>query len=272
MNLSIYLVRNKLISDNILNEIIKNLKRNKFNNIEISDKKINSLKIEKGWQGDGSEFESIIIDELKGLQPNLLIHRSTLHYIIKDAIIYKLKCRNTQNITIENCSIYRLDIQGCYNMALKNNRILHHKINYTKGNVFVDNKLSQIEKLEEKDYNTITNPLGRNLSNPAICCLYFLAISAFLSGTGSWFIGFIPVGLLILLNYLHYARIKRIEDKKDNFYVNNTELQNKNAVFNEILVNYKDFKINWFQYNLLAFIGIMVGIVITLLLVFVILS
>jgi len=255
-----------------LNEIIKNLKRNKFNNIEISDKKINSLKTEKGWQGDGSEFESIVIDDLKGLQPNLWIHRSTLHYVIKDAIIYKLKCRNTQNITIENCTIYKLDIQGCYNMTLRNNRILHHKIIYTKGNVFVDNKLSQIEKLEEKDYNTITNPLGRNLSNPAICCLYILAISAFLSGTGFWFIGFIPVGLLILLNYLHYARIKRIEDKKVNFYVNNTELQNKNAVFNEIIVNYKDFKINWFQYNLLAFIGIMVGIVITLLLIFVILS
>ena len=255
-----------------MNEIIKNLKRNKFNNIEISDKKINSLKTENGWQGDGSEFNSIIIDELKGFQPNILLHRSTLHYIIKDAIIYKLKCRNTQNITIENCSIYKLDIQGCYNMTLTNNRILHHKIIYTKGNVFVDNELSQIEKLEEKDYNTITNPLSRNLSNPTIFCLYFLAILAFLSRTDFWFIGFIPIALLILLNYLHYTRITRIEDKEANFYVNNTELQNKNAVFNEILVNYKDFKINWFQYNLPVFIGIMVGIVITLLLIFVILS
>ena len=211
-----------------MNEIIKNLKRNKFSNIEISDKKINSLKTEKGWQGDGSEFESIIIDELKGLQPNLLIHRSTLHYIVRDAIIYKLKCRNTQNITIENCTIYKLDIQGCYNVTLTNNRILHHKIIYTKGNVFVDNELSQIEKLEEKDYNTITSSLGRNLSNPATCCLYFLAISAFISRTSFWFIGFIPIALLILLNYLHYTRITRIEDKKDNFYANNTELQNKN--------------------------------------------
>lgn len=156
-------------------------------------------------------------------------------------------------------------------MTLTNNRILHHKIIYTKGNVFVDNELSQIEKLKEKDYNTIIAPLGRRLSNPAICCLYFLAISAFISGTFFWFIGFIPVGLLILLNYLPYARIRRIEDKKDNFYANNTELQNKNAVFKEILVNYKDFKINWFQYNLLAFIGIMVGIAITLLLIFAIL-
>ena len=156
-------------------------------------------------------------------------------------------------------------------MTLTNNRILHHKIIYTKGNVFVDNELSQIEKLEEKDYNTITHPLSRNLSNPTICCLYFLAISAFLSRTDFWFIGFIPIALLILLNYLHYTRITRIEDKKDNFYVNNTELQNKNEVFNEILVNYKGFKINWFQYNLHAFIDLMVCIVITSLLIFVIL-
>ncbi len=260
------------MNKNQYHEIVKNLKRNKFNNIRVSDKKINSLKTEKGWQGDGSEFESIIIDELKGSQPNLWIHRSTLHYIIKDAIIYKLKCRNTKNITIENCTIYKLDIQGCYNMTLVNNRILHHQIIYTKGNVFVDNKLSKIEKLRQKDYKTIINPLCTKLLNPAICFLYFIAISAFLFGTSLWFIGFLSVGLLILLNYLHYMKIKRIEDKKDNLYVNNTELKNKNAVFNEILVNYKDFKLNWFQYNLPLFIGIMAGIVITLLLVFIILS
>ena len=254
-----------------MNEIIKNLKRNKFNTIEISDKKINSLKTENGWQGDGSEFDSIIIDELKGLQPNLWIHRSTLHYIIKDVIIYKLKCHNTQNIRIENCTIYKLDIQGCYNMTLINNRILHHKIICTKGNVFVDNELSQIEKLKKKDDKLAINPLGRQMSNPLTCCLMFFAISVFISGTIYWFTGFIPFGLLALKNYLDYFRKKRIKDKKENFYVNNTELQNKNAVFNEILINYKDFRINWFQYNLLAFIGIMVGIVITLLLIFVIL-
>ena len=116
------------------------------------------------------------------------------------------------------------------------------------------------------------NALSRQMGSPLTCCLAFTAISGFLSRTPYWFIGFIPFGLLILMKYLTYNRSKRIKEKKDNFYGSNTELQNKNAVFNEILVNYKDFRINWFQYNLTAFIGIMVGIVITLLLVFIILS
>ena len=251
-------------------KVLKNLKRNKFKKTQISDKTINSLKTEKGWQGNGSKIEPFIIDDLRNLHPNLRIHRSTLHYNIKNLFIYKLSCRYTQNITIENCTIYKLEIKGCYNMTLVNNKILNHKIVDSKGNTFIDNKLSQIQKLQEKVSITIINPLGRKLTNPAIGCLFFLAISALFNGAFFWFIGFI--GLLILLYYLYYVRFKRIKDKKENFYVNNTEIQDKNAVFTEILVNYKDFKINWFHYNLLEFIGIMVSIVITLLLLFVILS
>lgn len=50
----------------------------------------------------------------------------------------------------------------------------------------------------------------------------------------------IPIGLLTLMNYLTYFRSKRMKDKKENFYVNNTELQNKNAILNEIINHYKD--------------------------------
>ncbi|GAJ22271.1 unnamed protein product, partial [marine sediment metagenome] len=42
-------------------------------------------------------------------------------------------------------------------------------------------------------------------------------------------------------SYLTYTRSKRIKDKKENLYVNNTELQNKNAILNEIINHYKDF-------------------------------
>ena len=169
-------------------KIFKNLNRNKIKKTQISDKTINSLKTKKGWQGNGSDFEPFIIDNLRDLRPNLIIHRSTLHYNIKNLVIYKLSCRYTRNIMIENCTIYKLEIKGCYNMTLVNNKILNHKIVDSKGNTFIDNKLSQIQKLEEKVPITIRNPLGRKLSNPAFCCLYFLAISAFFNGEFFWFI------------------------------------------------------------------------------------
>jgi len=229
-----------MLNNSHQNGIFKNLKRKMFNKTQISDKKINSLKIEKGWQGNGSKSEPIVIDDLRNLHPNLRIHRSTLYYHINNLIIDKLSCYYTQNITIENCTIYQLEIKGCYSMNLINNKILNYKIIYSKGNTFIDNQLSQIQKLKRNNDNIIIDPLDRKLAKPLTCCLYFIAISAFLSGTNLWFIGFIPVGFLTLMNYLTYYRSKRMRDKKVNFYVNNTELQNKKVILNEIINHHKD--------------------------------
>lgn len=230
-----------MLNKNQPNAIIMNLKRNKFKKTQISDKTINSLKSKKSWQGKGSNFEPIIIDDLRDLHSTLRIHRSTLHYTIKNLFIYNLSCHYTQNITIENCTIYNLEIKGCYNMTLANNKILNHKIVDSKGNTFIDNKLSQIQKLKKNDYKSAINPLGRQIVSPLTCFLYFMAISAFLSRTVFWFFGFIPVALITLMNYLTYTRSKRIKDKKQNFYVNNTELQNKNAILKQLISHYKDF-------------------------------
>ena len=221
---------------------IKNLKPKRFHKTQISDKKINSLKTEKGWRGKGSKLEPIIIDDLRDLPLNLRIRRSTLQYYINNLFIYKLSCRYTQNITIENCTIYKLEIKGCYNMTLSNNKILNHRIVYSKGNTFIDNKLSRIQKLKKNDHKTGFYPPGKKYLSPLTCCLSFIAISAFLGGADFWFIGFIiPIGLLTLMNYLTYFRSKRLKDKKENFYVNNTILQNKDVILSEIKNHYKDF-------------------------------
>ena len=220
---------------------IKNLKPKRFHKTQISDKKINSLKTEKGWRGKGSKLEPIIIDDLRDLPLDLRIRRSTLHYYINNLFIYKLSCRYTRNITIENCTIYQLEIKGCFNITLLNNKILNHKIVYSKGNTFIDNKLSRIQKLKKNDHKTGFYPNGKKYLSPLTCCLSFIAISAFLGGTDFWFIGFIPTGLLISKNYLTYFRSKRIKDKKENFYVNNTDLQNKEVILSEIINHYKDF-------------------------------
>ena len=119
-------------------------------------------------------------------------------------------------------------------MSLLNNKILNHKIVGSKGNTFVSNKLSQIQKLKKNDDKLAISPLSSQIGSPLTCFLAFTTASAFLSGTEYWFMGFIPFGLLALMNYFTYTRRKRIKNKKDNVYVNNTELQNKNAIFNEI--------------------------------------
>ncbi len=67
-------------------------------------------------------------------------------------------------------------------MTLLNNKILNLKIVYSKGNTFIDNKLSQIQKLKKNDDKTVIYLLGRQVKSPLTCCLCFIAISAFLAG------------------------------------------------------------------------------------------
>jgi len=200
------------------------LGRRKSKITKISDKTIESLKNNLNWDGSGSKLEPILIDNLGSLPLNVKIYKSSLYYNIKNLTIDELTCRNTQNITIENCTIKHLEIRGCYNMTLVNNKILKHKITFTKGSTFIDNKIAQIEKFKQNLYVTQVNPIGRQVTNPLTCCLCFLIISTFLSWDYSWFIGLILIGLLFYLNYSVYAKIKRIQDKPDNIYVNNVQI------------------------------------------------
>lgn len=212
------------LNPNQLHRNEKFLERRKSKITKISEKTIESLKNKMNWEGHGTKLDPIVIEHL-GYRPLIVkIYRSSLYYHIKNLTIDKLTCRNTQNITIENCTIKHLKIEGCYNLTLVNNKVLKHKIVFTKGSTFIDNKIAQIENLKQNYYTTQVNPIGRQVTNPLTCCLCFLVISAFISGTSYWVIGFIPLGVLIFLNYSTYAKNKRIDNKPDNTYVNNVDV------------------------------------------------
>ena len=176
------------------------------------------------WEGNGSKLEPIVIEHLGYLPLIVKLYRSSLYYEIKNLTLDKLTCRNTQNITIENCTIKHLKIEGCYNITLVNNKISKHKIAFTKGSTFIDNKIASIDYIKQSHITTQRNPFTKESLNPLTCCLYFFAFSAFISGTSSWFIGFIPLGLNIFLSYSTYTKNKRTVDKPNNIYVNNAEV------------------------------------------------
>ena len=212
------------MNPNQLNENEKFLGRRKSKITKISDKTIESLKDELNWDGNGSKFEPILIENLGSLPLSLKIYKNSLYCNIKNLTINELICRNTQNITIENCTINQLEIHGCYNLTLVNNNILKHRIAFTKGSNFIDNKIAQIEKFKQNLNATQVNPLGRQFMSPITCCLCLTAVSIFIADPPLWFFGFIPIGVLFFLNYSTYAKLRRIEDKPDNIYANNVEL------------------------------------------------
>jgi hypothetical protein len=198
-----------------------------FNTTLISDKTIHSVKSRAGWTGNGSKHEPIVIDNLSNLSPNILIKHSTLFYLLKDVNVNKLTCSCTQNITIENCKFRSLKLKGCYDLIIVNNTILKVKIIHSKQNSFINNKISQIRKKHQKNNEFKINPLYTQFRNPLMCLLYFLAISAFIGGTYLWYTGFIPLALIIFINFKNFYMNKRVRDKKDNLYVNNIRLHDE---------------------------------------------
>ena len=195
------------------------------NNItKITDKNIEALKKEMNWEGKGSKTDPIIIEHLGDLPSSVKIYKGSLHYHIRNLSIDKLTCLKSQNITIENNVINYLKIEECYNLMLVNNKILKHKVAFTKGCAFIDNKIYNFEEFIKNQSTALINPLSRQLMTPLGCFLYFLIISSILSWAYSWHIGLCLIGLLFYLNLSRYAKDRRIKEKPENSFVNNVEV------------------------------------------------
>ena len=191
---------------------------------KISDKTIESLKIEMNWEGSGSKSDPIVIKQVKALPLIVKIYRSSLYYYIKNLTIDKLTCHNAQNITIENCTIKYLKIGDCDNITLVNNKIVKHKIVFAKGSTFIDNKIAQFEKFTKNHFTTQTSPLSGYSTNPITGCLCFMVIMGFLSWNSFGFIGSILFGLIFYLHYSTYIKNKGKKCNTKNIYANNVNI------------------------------------------------
>ena len=215
------------ISDSLTSEAkggLKNMHLLKNNSTKITDKNSDSLKKEMNWEGKGSKNDPIIIEHLRDLPPILKFYKGRIHYHIKNLTIDKLTCHKTQNITIENNVIKYLKMEECFNLNLVNNKILKHKVAFTKGCAFIDNKIYNFEEFIKNQSTSLINPLSRQLMTPLGCCLYFLIISSVLSWAYTWIIGLCLIGLLFYLNLSRYAKDRRIKEKPENSFVNNVEI------------------------------------------------
>ncbi len=254
-------------------KLIKKMQHYQYNKVEITDKKITRLKAEMGWEGVGTHNDPIIIDDLSGPKSNVWIHRSSLHYVIRNVIIYKLMCINMQNITIENCKIHELEVEGCYNMTIKNNSIIWLKFLYSKGCVLENNSFSNeaLERLENNHFDNYYQKMKSSLYTLAII-FALAATSIAFYGSYLWFMSllfFSLVGLIFYYIHTFKAKKKRTHDKPENILVNNSSLiENAHqAILREILENYAHLRKNWFREYLHVYLGIPLGAMVTIILI-----
>jgi len=226
-----------------------------------------------GWKGKGSQDDPIIIDNVDGLEPNVWVHKSTLHYIIRNVIIYKLTIENTQNILIENCKVERLEIEGSHNVHIKNNEIDDLKVVFSKDCTFENNRITGIalERLKSKFFDRLMPAIIRFLE---LVIVIFLSLASFLFTlqTTLYFVVSPSMVLLCvvigLLVYKWERQKKRTKDMPENILINNQVLINDTVLYHHILDHYQYLSSNWFKYNIPVFIGIIGAVIIVLMITY----
>lgn len=247
-------------------KIFRIMKSHKHSRTKITDASITDLQIKMGWLGTGSRQDPIVINNVSGLKPSLWIHKSSMYYIIRDIIVYKLICTKTQNITIENCKIHELEVEGCYNMTIRNNSILWLKFLYSKGITLENNTFSNevLVKLEGNYFDMIYPKIQSSLIIVALILASVASLILFYN-LFLWFLSLLTYGLVVIIFYYIQAlkaKKNRTVEMLDNVMIENKTFKNSEYQNNshEILENYSYLKINWFRGYLYAFIGIPVGV------------
>ena len=253
--------------------IERKIRRHQFSKNHITDAKINDLIQHMGWTGTGSQDNPIIIDNVDGLKPNIWVHKSTLHYIIRNVIIYKLMIENTQHILIENCKLERLEIEESHTVHVKNNEIDDLKVAFSKGCTFENNRITGIalERLRSKFFDQLMPSIIRFLE---LVIVIFLSVASilFTLQTTLYFV-VSPAMLLLcvvigLLVYKWERQKKRTKDMPENTLTNNQVLINDTALYHQILEHYQYLSSNWFKYNIPVFIVVIGGVIIAFMILY----
>ena len=254
-------------------QMIKRFKRHQYSKTYFKDKKIESLKNKMGWQGTGTKDDPIVINNLKGLKPNLIFQTSNLYYIIRDVCILKIHCITTQNITIENCRIYEFEAEGCFNMKIVNNSIIFMRLLYTRASVIENNEIMQESLIRlENNYSDVIMKRVYAILGFVFALNIFLVVFPLYSDISYWWLSAMFSGIVFLLIYVILSFIKkwmRTRHMAQNSINNNIILFNAIGIFEEIQKYYQNLKKNWFLYNLPSIIGGLIGGIIALVVIYV---
>lgn len=237
------------------------LRKFRFNRTHIRKNNVFNLKSRMNWKGSGKPEDPIVIDNIKGLQPNLVFHNSDLCFVLRNVKPIMLFCKNTQNIVIENCKIYELDLQGCYNIYVRNNEIMFLKLIFTRESYFENNKINpeSLSRLEVNYFDKTT----RFLYFTYLYASIGLIISAIFSYVFfHWALSLLLLSPIIGFIYIFYIFKKReFQTKKmePNTIINNNNLPNYTELTNEIVKEYQNVKPNRLIFIILLLIGGSIG-------------
>ncbi|MFX1575280.1 MAG: hypothetical protein ACFFB0_21300 [Promethearchaeota archaeon] len=237
------------------------LRKYRFNNTHIRRNNLLDLKAQMGWEGSGTFEDPIIINNIKGLQPNLIIHKSNFHLILRNIKVIKISCRDVDNVIIENCKIYMLDLQGCDNLLVRNNEIMFINLLFTRECYFESNKI-QPESLYRLE-GTYFDKISRTQYSAFLYVSMGLITSTLISFIYLhwWFAPLFlsPMVSFVYLYYVNKRREFRMRKMKSNICTNNDSLTTYNELTIELIRECQDIKPDRRMVYLLFIIGGAIG-------------
>ncbi|MFX1277521.1 MAG: hypothetical protein ACFFAT_21085 [Promethearchaeota archaeon] len=200
--------------------------------IQLKESNLYEFQRNLNWKGKGTKDNPLIIDNLKGLKHCLRFKKIKSHIFGRNLELCELCVRSCQNISFENYQVCYFWIEFCNNIRIENSSIINLDIDFSKGNVFRNNKLdkyshftiSSIEEKGEKGGN-----INFYISIPPI--IVFLAMGIGTAITYGIMLGFSIFLFVVILLYFVFiinSFKKKIRVKKyaSNIFENNnlTEL------------------------------------------------
>jgi hypothetical protein len=151
------------------------MKMSQESNLELKRETFMELKTTLGWEGDGTQNNPIIVDNLFDLPSDLSINRIKDYIVFKDLTISSINFSFCRNITVQRCEIHSLYISVCHNMILEENAIKSFNISFGGNNLIIRNEIPRYDLSNAKE-RVFEKALAGALGFVLFCLICFVIV------------------------------------------------------------------------------------------------
>ena len=184
--------------------------------LTVRQKKFDLLKIELGWNGDGTQLNPIIVNNLSNLPPIIRIVKLTNHIVFKDLEINSIDISNCRNITIQGCEIRSLGLHSCQDVVVRNNTIHMFRITHSGNNLITKNKMSRNDLFKAKE-RSFEKMMERIMLFAVIILIFSMSSlifnETFMEDT-PWMLYFLLIFVALIISVYIYLVFIRIRSSK----------------------------------------------------------
>ena len=111
--------------------------------IKINNNNFTKIFKEKGWSGEGTSKNPVIIKNIDDSEVNFILKELEIFIVINECKVNSISLINCMNIIINRCQFASLNLLRSFNNMFKNNIIKRFKIKFSGNNSFINNQLSK---------------------------------------------------------------------------------------------------------------------------------